>query len=295
MARATPWGTAQQTRNHARGISTVSTSSHGGLLIGVATAKRYLSEAALKHGHRYGGYLCYEEDCAYEIPLYDSAYIRDVVAKDVLAKGITLDHLKHELWKSLSRWYPDYLLELNVVPDEKPHREWTHEQKASEMRAERHPLLVICCWDSDATMLAGVNLVETADGTRHYVCSKSYRRARENNSILLTIEDMEIVDQSNLDPISARFLDYLVGYSNELLRGDADQSACGQEKLGRRFCNKLSYSRDGLRRHFLEDDALSLEEANRQVERLTIELYPLIDDKFKNSEAFMSIDSLNRQ
>jgi hypothetical protein len=104
-AMATPWGQAQSITKIATGIIIVSTAGHGGLMIGKGVAKKYLSPEAIHMGMEYGSYLCYEEDVAYTIPLYDSeALLKLVNDKHVFTKEVS----KGDLEKTLQDYYPKY-------------------------------------------------------------------------------------------------------------------------------------------------------------------------------------------
>ncbi len=107
----TPWGNADYKRTLTRGVHVVSTPSHGGVMIAKGYAKKNLSETAIKCGLEYGNYLCYEEDCDYCIPAYELPELFPDL--DVEA-----------IFKSLSRWRADYLLDRGIQPDEEGYAEY---------------------------------------------------------------------------------------------------------------------------------------------------------------------------
>lgn len=54
-----------------RGVRWVSTAGHGGMGVADGLARKLLSHAAYKEGEKYGGYVWYEEDVAFEILYYE--------------------------------------------------------------------------------------------------------------------------------------------------------------------------------------------------------------------------------
>ncbi|MDA8664220.1 hypothetical protein N9L66_04595 [Porticoccaceae bacterium] len=115
MSRSTPWGLAQQVISHAEGFSTVFTASHGGMMVSRDAAEKHLSEAARKQALKHGDYYCYEEDCAYLIPLFDARNLRKQLVSDNLFLGSKTDEeVESYLIESLRYWHPDYLIEKSV-------------------------------------------------------------------------------------------------------------------------------------------------------------------------------------
>lgn len=66
-----PWGKVQAEDSICRGLSFVHTASHGGYMISKGLAKKLLSSPAQEVGMKWGGYLCYEEDCNAAIVDYE--------------------------------------------------------------------------------------------------------------------------------------------------------------------------------------------------------------------------------
>ena len=58
-----PWGEVQHQEELCSGVFSVSTASHGGIMVHGSVAKAVLSPAARKHCFRDGSYYCFEEDC----------------------------------------------------------------------------------------------------------------------------------------------------------------------------------------------------------------------------------------
>jgi hypothetical protein len=69
----TPWGVSQQMETIGRGIHWVSTAGHGGLMVSVGVAEKILSQQAIAVAHpgKFGGYVCFEEDCSYAVAFFE--------------------------------------------------------------------------------------------------------------------------------------------------------------------------------------------------------------------------------
>lgn len=102
-----PWGQIQHSVILKRGFRCVSTAGHGGIMVTMHAAEKHLSETARKFGERYGNYLCYEEDCLMSIPIFENVDIRSKFSN-------TKDE---QIIKSLSYYYPEYLLERGIPFD----------------------------------------------------------------------------------------------------------------------------------------------------------------------------------
>jgi Domain of unknown function (DUF7007) len=103
----TPWGRSDYEKKFERGLTWVSTPSHGGFLVARGTAERLLSPAAIAHGDPYGEYLAYEEDCDAAIILYELSQTREGFSNVSDA----------ELIESLSYWHIPYLTERGITPN----------------------------------------------------------------------------------------------------------------------------------------------------------------------------------
>lgn len=101
---STPWGKSQFKQVFRRGVTFHSTSSHGGFMVSKGFAHANLSRAAIERAFSYGNYLCYEEDCAASILLFELPFIRSVLLS-------TDDPVK-----CLSLYYPDYLIQRGLEP-----------------------------------------------------------------------------------------------------------------------------------------------------------------------------------
>lgn len=58
-----PWGAVQHCEMLTPHVFSVSTASHGGIMVNAQTAKTIFSKAALNCAFRDGGFYCFEEDC----------------------------------------------------------------------------------------------------------------------------------------------------------------------------------------------------------------------------------------
>lgn len=64
-----PWGEVQTCKELCRGVYTVSTAGHGGIMAHLDVAEKVFSGAARKCGFIEGRYLCFEEDCDEQVAL----------------------------------------------------------------------------------------------------------------------------------------------------------------------------------------------------------------------------------
>lgn len=113
----TPWGQSYDADEMMEGVFSVSTLSHGGIMIEKAVAAKLLTPFAIKRGVPYGNYLTYEEDCQISIPLYELTELHDryfATTTDAVAR----------LYRSLSNWNADYLIELGIEPSEAGLKFW---------------------------------------------------------------------------------------------------------------------------------------------------------------------------
>lgn len=106
---STPWGAVQHSKIIKRGVSIVSTTSHGGMRISKGFAEKNLSTAAINRATVLGNYLFYEEDCDMAIPVFELEDIQE----DVFG-----ENARQQLLKSLSMWNLDYLNERGITPNE---------------------------------------------------------------------------------------------------------------------------------------------------------------------------------
>ena len=101
MSAMSPWGEVQHvTATDMRGISFVSTASHGGLRISQGVAKKHFTPKILSASMFYGGYYFFEEDCAWMVPAFFSEVIYNAITKFVKST-------REELGKSLEQSYPE--------------------------------------------------------------------------------------------------------------------------------------------------------------------------------------------
>jgi len=113
----TPWGGIDEygTTEFVFGISQVMTGSHGGIRIPVQFAEENMSDAAINRGVLFGGYLYYEEDCAWAIPVYDLRKYWDVMIRMKFPHSYSsAGELEESVLETLRRDFPDYLAEKGV-------------------------------------------------------------------------------------------------------------------------------------------------------------------------------------
>lgn len=179
-----PWGKVQHEVKIRRGLTWVSTASHGGFLIG-RVQQRTLSNAAISRGERWGSYLAYEEDCAASIVLYELPEAHQAICPETDLKN---------LFKSLSTWDADYLLERGLIPDPVGYARWKEMREEELLRREKSPDLIIAAWGDWADWVPkGTTGVETADQKRYLVDAESYR-VRSGLNLLSKMTGVEPVN-----------------------------------------------------------------------------------------------------
>lgn len=158
-----PWGFIQTKKVHQRGVTSITTSSHGGILVSKGFAEKFLSEAARKRAILWNNaYYCFEEDCACEMVFNELPYVQ------------TAEKAQSTFY-SLSRWNPDYLLEVGVVPEPERYNEWKRDRAEGARRKSRDPNMVVAGVQLDLNI--GQVKAWTADGSEHTVTQESYRKA----------------------------------------------------------------------------------------------------------------------
>lgn len=98
MATSTPWGLAQKVTNIARGIRSVSTAGHGGVLVS-PTKNAMVPEYMRKESG------AYEEDCEWAIPAI--VFEAEWRAWANTTSWTTGDFQMECAWNSLKNWNPD--------------------------------------------------------------------------------------------------------------------------------------------------------------------------------------------
>lgn len=181
----TPWGSSQHVEHFAKGFVSVGTAGHGGFMLTEKFAKdNNLSMEALKRGMRSNGYYCYEEDCDYAIPAFELPQYWDVVFKhmDVDPKEFLLE--------TLSMWNADYLEERNIEPEPKAYAFYLKRKQEKQMRAEKHPDLIIAAYGDWETKIPHVIKVCTADDKEYHVTEESYHK---RDTIMPLLSKCEII------------------------------------------------------------------------------------------------------
>jgi hypothetical protein len=148
-----------------RGISIVSTPSHGGVRIAEQYARKNLSEAARKRAIRQGTYFFFEEDCDFFIPFWELPHLWPKAFPSMDAQTA-----KALLLRSLSDWNAQYLLEQKVTPDPEAFTRWSERQERDRLLQMKSPDLIVaasaCC--------PGIVEVICADCKIHFVTHESY-------------------------------------------------------------------------------------------------------------------------
>ena len=101
-----PWGKIQHRQKLCAGVHSVSTESHGGIMVNADMAEAFLSQEAIKCGFRYHNFYCFEEDC--DAPVA----IRELMDKGLYTAPVN-DYFKPGEYEavinsSLQTYRPDY-------------------------------------------------------------------------------------------------------------------------------------------------------------------------------------------
>jgi hypothetical protein len=173
-----PWGKVQDKRVHQRGVTWVSTPGHGGLMVSKGFAHKFLSEAARKRAILWNNaYYCFEEDCDCCIVFNELIYLET-------------EEQKKANFLNLSRWNPDYLLEVGIDPEPERYSEWKKSKAEDTRRASKDPNMVVAGVQLDSNI--GQVKAWTADGSEYTVTQTSYRRVMFE-SRTCNLSDMELV------------------------------------------------------------------------------------------------------
>lgn len=101
-----PWGEVQTCKELCRGVYSVSTAGHGGLMAHLDVAEKVFSGAARKCGFTEGRYLCFEEDCDEQVA------IRELMDKKLFKAPVNDQFPPGQYEKvidaSIQAYHPDY-------------------------------------------------------------------------------------------------------------------------------------------------------------------------------------------
>lgn len=149
-------------------------------------AEKHLSSAARKRGIEYGNYLCFEEDCAWEIVAFELKSLhRERFMNE--KSGVILEKYDQEKnLMTLSYFYADYLLEVGMEPLEPAYTRFKKSKLSKQMRENKHPDLIVSASGSwSHNMGVGVVKVSTADDVEYFVTKESYDK-RDHDLTLLS-------------------------------------------------------------------------------------------------------------
>ncbi len=103
--RSSPWGAVQEYEKLIDGVFSVSTASHGGIMVR-KNAADFLSPDAIRHGaSKEGNYLCFEEDCCAQV------VIRELLDKklwQIPDRIANKARYEENIDRSLQQWQPEY-------------------------------------------------------------------------------------------------------------------------------------------------------------------------------------------
>jgi hypothetical protein len=169
----TPWGKSDSKQTFARGLSFVSTPSHGGFAVAETFGRKNLSIAAQQRGAFRNGYFFFEEDCDASIILLELPITRN-----------GLDEQK--IIDSLSVWHADYLLQRGIEPTAEGLKIFNQHRLEERLRTDKSPNLIVSAsgdWHPDCP--EGSVLVTTADDHKWLVPAAEYDNRRGLNLLSL--------------------------------------------------------------------------------------------------------------
>lgn len=107
---ASPWGEADDVLKISDGIYDVQTSSHGGIMIDADSefVQSCLSPAALEVADLYDGWLCFEEDTAYAVAMWEIIYNDFVLDWSYEYYEQDPEHYEWAIKNTILKYYPEY-------------------------------------------------------------------------------------------------------------------------------------------------------------------------------------------
>ena len=178
----TPWDFSQSVTEVAPGFGEVDTPGHGGIFVTPeASARLNLSPACLGFAEVFEGAYWFEEDCQSAVVLWETKPYWPAFRPHYYAPGGRGEAaLQANLFKSLSRWQPDYLLDRHVVPEPAAYADHLEQLEHERRVAERDPDLIV------SALHEGEHIrVWTADKREALVTAESYKRLSEANTFRL--------------------------------------------------------------------------------------------------------------
>jgi hypothetical protein len=209
MSRSSPWGKVDHITQIMRGFSFVSTPGHGGAMIAIGFANNHLSLSARNRGDKWGGYLCYEEDCLYAIPFYELLKKFPELLPKMYNPSSTvgLEQRMVQLKNTLSAWNPTYLLEVGEIPSEPQYSHWKEWQENDRLRQSKDPDFIVAALN----VAEGITQVWTADERTHFVAADSY----QNGTVVDLLSKCTLVEPYALEALLAEPVALAKGLGNK--------------------------------------------------------------------------------
>lgn len=175
----TIWGSAEKKVKLLPGVNIVTTKRHGGYVISQAKAKKLLSEAALKRAELHSNYYYFEQDCLASIVDFE-------LPEDVFTVQ-DREQWRQSVYKNLSRWNPDYLIERGYKPLKEEYEAWLQQKEDERRRNEKDPNFVVAAVGLNDVLVK----VWTADNNVYIVTRESYRNVSYHK---FNLSNMEVVN-----------------------------------------------------------------------------------------------------
>ena len=297
MGRYSPWGEVQHSDKVVRGITVVSTVGHGGLMATEKAAKEWFSPAALDAAIRIPGYYCWEEDCQIDIAVYDAKFLWDKFCN--VLPGLTtkpMDEMLAKIKRSISGWYPDYLLAKGETPDPEAYAIYKARKAAECMRKEHDPTHMGTCWGDWDTLVPGVCRVATADGKYHHVTEESYNKVRTHEVMTysMPLDQCEVIEPELMPALEERLSSYALHKQEQYIQAiDAKTEEAVAEANGigygprAKFNSILKSACDSLYQKLKDERGMTGDEASNLVKQQLISLRTMVDAEFRDCQVFL--------
>lgn len=192
---SSPWGEIECSTPSIDGCCLVKTASHGGLMVANDVAAAMFSEGARRLATTTNTHHCWEEDCAIWPAVYELLARHSRLANHLLFDGSMTpekaEKMRDDALTAISRWNPEYLMDLGLDPLPGPYQKWQEARRYDEMLANKDPDLIVGTSNKKHDRIS----VACADGSMHCVTLTSYKAVMEKGATRL-LSDCVLVEQA---------------------------------------------------------------------------------------------------
>lgn len=302
----TPWGKAQNVINHMPGVKTVSTATHGGIMISSSFAIKHMSKAAIKLSEKYNDYFCYEEDAEWMIPTFElnSTQRRAILQSDKFAQ-MSDQEIENYLIEQLSGTNPDYLLLRGYKPYGELYEIHKMRIAVDKARLAKDPDLITTTRGYCQTLMHGVSLVNTADHKQHFVSTESVEKQKDLGPFLRLSEcDVVLFDidanSSDIPALKDRLIKFTVDLSNVFLEKINNNPELGERELGggyygfrARYNGTIESARSEFLKQYIKEFGVSMTDAIQAFNECINMAFNSVSTEFYNCRIFTEAKELN--